>query len=451
MAQPRSRLARRCGLSVQAREAGVVNWTERAGIGSRSAAILLAVGAALAATPAEAGDATRAPWFELRPLVKFEAEVEENFDLDRTARDREVGLEPKLRLVLDVARGRRISGFVEADVLGQFEWEQDEPLERDWALRINQAYVRFADVVDDVDLRVGRWLFRDRREWLIDENIDGIHLSFDRERWTVDALAGRVNLVQRDVLDPLTRGDPEDDVALMADYAVTGALQVGGYVVYRRELTDARDRPLFLGLRAYGEVTPGLVYWADLGHVRGRADDRRLRGFGFDVGGTYVAVDHSLRPRVTLGYAWGSGDDGDDGIDRSFRQTGLQSNEDRLGGFAKLKYYGEVLDPELSNLHVMTAGLGLTLSDRLSIDLLYHHYRLVRSDEGLRDDALSGSPTGGSRHLGDGLDLVLGFRPELPFEIDAAVGWFEPGAAYRGGGERADGALFARIELEIAF
>lgn len=431
----------------------MVKCAGRAPLGGRDVQALLAVAALLAAMPALAQDRDEAApsLFELQPLVMFDSEVEENFDLDRDEQDRIVGVEPKLRLVLDIARDRRVSGFVEADVLRSFEWEQNEPEERERAVRVNQAYVRFADVITDLDLRIGRWLFRDRREWLIDENIDGAHLYFEREPWTVDAFAGRVNLVQRDVLDPLTRGDPEWDFALMADYAVTVDMRLGGYLVYRRELTGARDRPLFLGLRSYGEVTPGLAYWADLGHVRGYGDGRSLRGFGLDVGGTYMVEDHPLRPRVTLGYAWGSGGDDGDGVDRAYRQTGLQSNEDRLGGFAKLKYYGEVLDPEVSNLHVATAGLGLTVGERLSIDLLYHHYRRVRSDQGLRDDALSRGPTDGSRHLGDGLDLVLGFRPELPFEIDAAVGWFEPGAAYRGGGERSDGALFARVEVEIAF
>ncbi|WP_209428272.1 alginate export family protein, partial [Pararhodobacter sp. SW119] len=138
----------------------------------------------------------------------------------------------------------------------------------------------------------------------------------------------------------------------------------------------------------------------------------------------------------TLGYAWGSGDsDPASETDTAYRQTGLQSNEARMGGFAKFHYYGEALDPDLSNIAIATAGVGITSNERVSLDMLYHHYREVTAS------------AGGARHLGDGLDLVIGYRPARGIEIDAAIGWFKRGAsatAPRSG-------VTARIELEYAF
>ncbi len=83
----------------------------------------------------------------------------------------------------------------------------------------------------------------------------------------------------------------------------------------------------------------------------------------------FYEFDHKLKPSVTLGYALGSGDDASTSdVDESFRQTGLQDNSAKFNGVTRLKYYGEVLNPELSNLSVLTAGVGIRPSPRSSID-----------------------------------------------------------------------------------
>jgi hypothetical protein len=75
------------------------------------------------------------------------------------------------------------------------------------------------------------------------------------------------------------------------------------------------------------------------------------------------------RPALTAAYAVGSGDDNPGHrVDGAFRQTGLQENEARWTGITRFKYYGELLDPELNNLTVVTVGLGLRPTKRSSLD-----------------------------------------------------------------------------------
>ena len=69
-------------------------------------------------------------------------------------------------------------------------------------------------------------------------------------------------------------------------------------------------------------------------------------------------------------------------MDHAFRQTGIQDNNDKFGGVTSFKYYGELLEPELSNLHILTAGIGRRFGRRMSLDLIYHNYR---QDEALYD------------------------------------------------------------------
>lgn len=406
------------------------------------------LGLALIAADARAEE----PLFIPNWVAETSAELERDFDLDADEPDRVVGAEVMLRLGLTLLPGRDVSGYMELEAPIQREWEEDERPETERILRLNQAFLRLRAPSLDAEARVGRWLFRDAREWLIDENLDGVRLTFAPDNWAVELLAGRVNALQRDLLDRGTRGDRVWELAALAEREVADDLVVGGYAFAQIEDQDERDRPLHLGLRARGLTFPdtalaGLGFWADAGVVRGRADGRTLRGWGFDVGVVHSFDDLPARPRLQLGYAFGSGGDGPDGPDRAFRQTGLHSNEAERGSIAKYKYYGEALDPELSNLGVLTVGAGASFGENVTLDLVYHRYRKHRARGELRDIALSADPDLPFRAVGEGLDLVLGLRPARNVEVEAAIGLFRPGRAFV---ER-DRALFGRVEVKFRF
>jgi alginate production protein len=403
------------------------------GIGlTRRVAAALCVTLAVGPMDAAANEPEK-PMVEFRRLLAFDLEFERGFRDRSGRRAREVEIQPLLRFAATIAPDRTWSGFLEADFLSQVTWERGDPREITSIARINQAYLRYDD---EIELRFGRWLFRDEREWLIDENFDGLLMSFELGDVSVDALAGRVGWLPRELFNQDSRGDRINHYAILAEIEPARDVHHAGFIV----VSDDRERPedyqISFGLRSYGEIGSGFNYWANAGLSGGKAEGRRLQGYGFDIGGTYRFDDHPLRPRLTLGYAWGSGDrDPASGTDRAYRQTGLQSNETRLGGFAKFKYYGEALDPDLSNIAIATAGVAITANERISFDVFYHHYRQVE---------MAG---GGGRHVGDGLDLVVGFRPEGNLEIDAAVGWFKQGSS----AAAPESGVVARIEFEYAF
>ena len=105
-------------------------------------------------------------------------------------------------------------------------------------------------------------------------------------------------------------------------------------------------------------------------------------------------------------------------------------------------------DPELSNLFILTAGLGIRPTERSSIDLVYHHYRQHRSADALRDASVDADPEGGNRAIGNGLDLIFGFREFEDIDFEAIFGVFAPGSAFS---DEADPAYFVGIELEFSF
>jgi alginate production protein len=160
------------------------------------------------------------------------------------------------------------------------------------------------------------------------------------------------------------------------------------------------------------------------------------------------AFGFALRPSVTVAYAFGSGDGNpDDRVDRRFRQTGLQENEARFNGVTRVKYYGELLDPELSNLLIFTGGIGIRPTRRSSIDLVYHYYLQDKVSTSIRGAELDADPSGISKRLGSEIDLVVGYEELRDIDLKWVLGYFIPSKAF----PKADGSLFVNFEVEWEF
>ena len=158
--------------------------------------------------------------------------------------------------------------------------------------------------------------------------------------------------------------------------------------------------------------------------------DRSVHGWALDAGLTWI-LPLAADPRVTVGYAIGSGDGSpSEGADRSFRQTGLHSNEPGFGGVRRFRQYGLLLDPELSNLSVLTIGVGCSLLQSSSLDLVYHRYRLQEPAASLRSARIDTTLNGRDRDLGEAFDLVLGLEEWERVEVEVAGSVFQAGPAF---------------------
>ena len=192
----------------------------------------------------------------------------------------------------------------------------------------------------------------------------------------------------------------------------------------------------------------GLQHWFELGISEQHQSDSDKRGYAVDLGGTYRFEDRVLKPRVTLGYAFGSQD---------YRQTGLHSNEATLGGGTKFKIYGETLNPDLANLHIFTASLGMNLPQQASLDVVYHRYHQAQlSDFANNQTELSSKyDRQTTRYLGSGIDMVLGWKPTDKTKVAAIVGVFSPSKRFASASSpdslRSEKAYSIGLEAEIRF
>jgi alginate production protein len=154
-----------------------------------------------------------------------------------------------------------------------------------------------------------------------------------------------------------------------------------------------------------------------------------VRGNAWDIGGQWV-LPGALRPSLHLGLANGSGGARNGSQDRSFRQTGLQENKGRVAGVKRLRYYGALLDPQLSNLRIASAGAGLRFLNNSSAEVLVHRYRQPVASTTLVGSRLSPDPSGLARDIGREVDLFFALREWRHVELTLMLARFRPGAAF---------------------
>ena len=187
---------------------------------------------------------------------------------------------------------------------------------------------------------------------------------------------------------------------------------------------DIEDTRLgWAGLRLAGTASPrfsGLKYRLDGIVMSGSSNDlmissgvvsgveqENLLGFAFD-GNVEIPLGKGRAPNLLLGYAYGSPE---------FRQSEIYGNSSPFGyATSAIHHYGEALRPELSNLHVLTAGISAPILSNSDITFLYHYYRQDENTDRLRSSRLKAFTSGNSNDLGHELDAVLNIslNDEIP-------------------------------------
>ena len=377
--------------------------------------------------------------------AKFKATQENDFDLDSGDADDLTIIKPELSLAFSYDPTDTLQLYLNIEPAYRYVDDEEKKKDSETKLSLKEVFVSFSDIIYGSTLKLGRQRFNDEREWIYDDELDGgrIYHSFSR-------FALEFSLTRNNDKDLLNSDDEEDvtNLVVYARYAPDRDNEIGLYTFAQNGRSDLDEDLIFFGIHADGKAWKRLEYWLELAHVRGETDSTDIRGLGLDVGSTYI-FNYRFKPSLTLAYAYGSGDkDPADGRDENFRQTGFQDNTARFNGFIRLKYYGEMVDPELSNLHIATAGAGIRPTRKTSIDLVYHNYRQVEASSLVRDWEIDQVPNGQSTDIGYEIDLVAGYRIKPHHKGSFIVGSFHPGNAFR---NDADNALFVELELQYEF
>ena len=372
--------------------------------------------------------------------VKFEYVLEKDFDLNHSISDDRNILNPELSLAFLYNPGKNVQMFLNLGLSEEVTFSSSQ-------LIVSQAYITMKKELREnllsafqqpggegdtsiLTLQIGRQRFKDEREWLFDEEMDAVRLSWVAGDALVELSMSRKGLFDGDLL-----GTEEDERInnyhlVYKRYALEKRITIAAYGLIRDNKVPGGRNPLFLGLHASGKVVNDLDYWLEIARESGKDGSKDIRGIGLDLGSSYQ-FNHPLRPAVTFGFAFGSGDaDSNDSIDRRFRQSGLEDNQGKFNGVTSFKYYGELVDPELSNLLIFTGGLGIRPTRKSSVDLVFHEYLQDQVSAKLKGWAIEAKPAGLSRRLGKEIDLITGYREIRDLDTKLILGYFIPEDAF---------------------
>lgn len=408
--------------------------------------------------------------FTIGGEIELGIDIEDEIDLQSSENDGRFDLEPGFQLEAFVEGAGSVSAFFE--LKGEHGLSYDLPLayrDEETELSRGESWVHFDGLFSlPMALQIGRQNFAEQREWWWDDDLDAISLSYRDSKFR--AYVAVAEEIAKVVFNDDHRDAEEEDVFRILsnanwrhssefildvfflyerDHSNTPAL--GQVVPFYRE--DEVDAELYwFGTRFSGEFDIRSIfeaaYWIDWALVRGdetqlEFDDLDdLRFFvesrrDFDRSGEAVDVGTSIRwrnvnfglfydPTLTIGFAWGSGDDGGR---NGFKETGLNDNNWRFNGVDRFRYYGELTNPRLENLSVSTLSLGFRFLSESSIEILHHNYTQVDKTDfhSLRIDP---DTNGLSQDIGDEIDVVIGIEEWQNWEFEFVTAYFLPGDAF---------------------
>jgi alginate production protein len=407
-----------------------------------------------------------------------------NFDLNSTSERGRNVLDHELKLNARMHSSDSVTFFAQLKALADRRKElRDGSVRNQQSLERGQTWMLMNNVAGlPLSVQIGRIALIERRSWWWDDDLDAVRLNFSAGKWRLETGLAQEMLRKSSAessIDPKAkdvtrwfgngsyRWAPRHSVEAfwLINNDSSGAPASGA--LFAPDTEDASDANLrWLGLRANGEARYAsghrLGYRADTAWLSGRetrtrfnetpngqlsADtsiERNVSGHAWDIGAYWRLPDLLT---FSLGLANGSGGSSNDSADNNFRQTGLQENKSRVTGVKRLRYYGELLDPQLANLRIATIGVGMRFFDNSSVELLQHRYRQQVASTQLAGSRLSEDPEGTNRDIGREIDLFFAMREWRHAEVTLLFARFRPGAAFAA--NRRD---FAHaIELGAAF
>ncbi len=376
----------------------------------------------VSAPPAARHPITQHLYYGLR--IEFEYTDEREYDLDRTMADR-------LSVISPIKPSFALAWLGEGmwSAYANFELIKDHVVADDTAtantstlLQLDKLHTTYKN--GNFQSRVGRQRFKTTREWMFDDTIDGIKTSINQQDFILTAALFRERAFTENLLDR-DPGKRVDHLWLGARTPENKTLEMGIYLLRQSDRRRNEDVD-WVGIDVEGEWEE-LDYWFQAALNRTDKRGERSSGRGFNTGGVYRLLKN---PRVfaIANYAFGSGNSND--VDLGFRQTDMQDNSDKLGGVTRLVYYGEVFDPELSNLTIMSLGLGIRPVRNASITVMWHSYRQHYALDELRESDLNIDTNGSNRDVGSEIDLVIGYRIRPVLRAELVIGKFTPGPAF---------------------
>jgi len=314
-----------------------------------------------------------------------------------------------------------------------------------WDMDVAEAYVQMEEMFySPMTLKVGRQSLHYGRGLIFSSkegeySFDTIRLVADMKPTTMDLVVGRL----------AERGPGESDDNLLwlnvgYSFEKAAVKDIEAYAGYRTGYQEEGE-PGIIGMRSTLLPMENWDLWGEFGYEFGKAVTREnLSAFVLDLGTQFVFADLALEPSIKLGWTWATGDDDPQSLKKNFIE------------WFDYNYWGLLMKPRLSNVHIFNLGTEIIPAENFSIGLDFYYY--------MQDKALAasvGSPikdnggitvltNGDNKNLGSEIDLSFGYDYSADVSSELAFAVFMPGSAYSDTTGK-DQAIEVRGEILVNF
>jgi len=295
-------------------------------------------------------------------------------------------------------------------------------------LDINELYVRSYCLNDDfTNILVGRKKTKDFRSWWYDFPLDEIKIFSENYLFDYELIfATRLNSDK--ILDEKgakAKVKNSKFVIFHGDYEFYYNNHVGGYFIYEhskpKDLYVDNRKMRFYGLELHG-IKDDFLYWAYLGFSKGDIDyytsTKSLSGHGFDVGVKYQKGDIGY----ALSYAYGSKENTQPII--------ATNNSDFLDKALKVRYYGEVMDPMLENIKILSFYVNYDRNEKEKLIASIHNYSQSVAESKIYNTSYFYPSDGKHKDLGNEVDVVYQYLMAKEQKLKLGLGYFIGSDAY---------------------
>jgi len=330
---------------------------------------------------------------------------ERNLKLNDGVDDRSLQVIGALSFVFKAQISEKVRGFAHVELSQNDKRTHREDYGSYGRVKIKEAQLSFG-LADNYMLSFGRMRFAEPRRWAMDGAVDGIHLGRKGDQTAWEAAFFRDAFEKRGTY------------AFVHSQRFSKKFAIGAYGLI--ESLEGKQRLHIAGYLATRDKERG-GYDLYAASVLGDAANGRSSGFAIDANLVSRFSNVRWKPQLVLGLAAGS---------PGYMQPDLNSNKARDGGQTQFHRFGTVFQPDLSNLLVSTAAVGLRPSRTFSVDLRAHAYAQMQASNFAPVARVQGLTNGNSRHVGHEVSIVGAWRPNKKTKVELSAGVFKPGRAY---------------------
>lgn len=139
---------------------------------------------------------------EMRGHIELDYESEFNYDLANETGEDITFLTPSVQLETRYTPSDWTELYLQLEFKREFALiEEGKDKKREPELEVEEAYLEVSSADRSLAMRVGRQEFEDHREWLYDDELDGLRFFYIRDRVGLETSWMRKRLVSKDLLN----------------------------------------------------------------------------------------------------------------------------------------------------------------------------------------------------------------------------------------------------------